>query len=329
MKAIVNSGPNQLELKELPIPEPATGQVRIRTAACGICATDLHMISGWDRITCPAIPGHEWSGTVDDIGDGVDTGWVGRRCVGENVLSVGGEVGFEHPGGYAEFFITEADKLRFLPEVFSPAEATLIEPLAVCLRAMRRLRLEDRSSAVIFGDGPIGLLMAALLHKNRVEYILMVGGRDSHLNLACETGADETINYHQSGDRLVDEIITTIPSGFPNVIEASGSQSALQTCLNVAGQKGKILVIGEYGQARFDFPANQLLLNELELIGSNASEGAWDEAVSLAIEGDVPLRKLITHEIPAWEYGKAVEIARHWRDAIKVVLKWADDHVSS
>jgi len=329
MRAIVNSGPNRLELKDLPLPEPKAGQVRIRTAACGICATDLHMISGWDRITYPAIPGHEWAGIVDDIGDGVDTGWLGRCCVGENVLSDGGEVGFEHPGGYAECFVTEAEKLRFLPDGFSLTEATLIEPLAVCLRAMQRLRLDDRSAAIIFGDGPIGLLMAALLYKNKVEYVVLVGGRDTRLKLAREIGADETINYHQSGDRLVDDALATIPSGFPNVVEASGAQSALQDCLNVAGKKGKVLVIGEYGQARFNFPANQLLLNELELIGSNASEEAWDEAVSLAMEGDVPLRKLITHEIPAWEYGKAMEIARNWRDAIKVVLKWANDHVSS
>ncbi len=72
MKAIVNTGPGRLEMRDLPTPSPAAGQVRIRTGAVGICATDLEMIGGWDRTGFPAIPGHEWSGTVDALGPGVD-----------------------------------------------------------------------------------------------------------------------------------------------------------------------------------------------------------------------------------------------------------------
>ncbi len=329
MRAIVNSGPNRLELKELPLPEPKAGEVRIRTAACGICATDLHMVSGWDRITYPIIPGHEWSGIIDAVGSGVDTRWLGRQCVGENILADGGEVGFEHPGGYGEYFVTEAENLRFLPESYSLTEATLIEPLAVCVRGIKRLRLEDRSSAIIFGDGPIGLLMLWLLRRNKVTRILLVGGRDTHLKLAEELGAEVTLNYHESGDKLVGEIQKVMPSGFTNVVEASGSQSALRACLEVARNKGKVLVIGEYGQARLDLAANQLLLRELELIGSNASEGAWDEAVRLATAGDIPLTELISNTVPAPEFEKGMELARNSRDNIKVVLKWVDDSVCS
>ena len=102
MKAIVNTGPGALELRELPDAAAGPGQVRIRTAACGICATDLEMIAGWERTGFPAIPGHEWSGMVDAVGAGRRRRLVGRPCVAENVLADGGEVGFEHPGGYGE-----------------------------------------------------------------------------------------------------------------------------------------------------------------------------------------------------------------------------------
>jgi len=81
MHAIVNTGPGKLEWQTLPTPEPAAGQVRIRTAACGICATDLQMIAGWERTKFPSIPGHEWSGVVDAIGSGVDVSLVGKPCV--------------------------------------------------------------------------------------------------------------------------------------------------------------------------------------------------------------------------------------------------------
>ena len=96
MKAIVNTAAGQVQWKDWPTPQPGPGQVRIRTAACGICATDLEMIAGWARTTFPCIPGHEWSGVVDAVGEGVDAKWLGQSCVAENVLADGGEVGFEH-----------------------------------------------------------------------------------------------------------------------------------------------------------------------------------------------------------------------------------------
>ena len=102
MKAIVNTALNQLEWQDISLPQPAGGQVRVRTAACGICATDLQMIAGWTRTGFPSISGHEWAGIVDAVGAGVDAGLIGQHCVAENVLADGGEVGFEHPGGYAE-----------------------------------------------------------------------------------------------------------------------------------------------------------------------------------------------------------------------------------
>ncbi|MAE30524.1 MAG: dehydrogenase, partial [Verrucomicrobiales bacterium] len=80
---------------EMPVPAAGPGEALIRTGACAICATDLKMFAGWERTSFPAVAGHEWSGTVDAVGEGVDGPLVGRRCVGENVLSDGGEVGFE------------------------------------------------------------------------------------------------------------------------------------------------------------------------------------------------------------------------------------------
>src|ERR1039458_955422 len=100
MNAIVNTGPGCLEWKVWPTPEPGPGQLRVRTAACGICATDLEMVAGWTRTGFPSIPGHEWAGVVDTVGRGVDGALAGKPCVAENVLTDGGEVGFEHPGGY-------------------------------------------------------------------------------------------------------------------------------------------------------------------------------------------------------------------------------------
>jgi 2-desacetyl-2-hydroxyethyl bacteriochlorophyllide A dehydrogenase len=322
MKAIVNVAPGQVEWRAWPTPEPGVAQVRIRTAACGVCATDLEMIAGWNRTGFPAIPGHEWSGVVDAVGPTVDPALLGKLCVAENVLSDGGEVGFEHPGGYGQFLLTEASNLYPLPEGFSPTTAALIEPLAVCVRALGRLRLEDRRSALILGDGTIGLLMLLLLKAKQVERVVLVGGRPGRLNMARELAAATVLNYHEAGPDLAGAIAGLPGAPFPNVVEASGSPAAIHAALGVAARGGKILVVGDYGPGCANFAWNRILLGELELIGSNASAGAWPEAVRLAIAGELPLERLVSRRLPATAYAEALEIAKKSKDVVKVVIEW-------
>ena len=320
MKALVNTAPRKLEWKDWPTPEPVAGQVRIRVAACGICATDLEMIRGWQRTGFPAIPGHEWSGVVDAVGPGGDTALAGRPCVAENVWADGGEVGFEHPGGYAEYLLTEARNVHVLPADFSLAAAALIEPLAVCVRALGRLRLERRRSALIWGDGPIGLLMLLLLKAENVATVSLVGGREARLDLARQFGAAATLNYHGVTDWTA--AVAALPGApFPNVVEASGSPAAMRASLDVAPCEGKVLLIGDYGDGRADFPWNTLLHHELELIGSNASAGAWTRAVELAVTGKAPLERLISRRLPLAAGVEGVELVRRCRDLVKVVME--------
>jgi len=329
MKTIVNTAPGKLEIREWPRPEPGPGQVRIQTAACGICATDLEMIAGWARTQCPAVPGHEWSGHVEALGAGVARELLGRACVAENVLSDGGEVGFEHPGGYGEYLVTEARNVCVLPDAFPLATAALIEPLAVSVRALRRLAVHDKRAALILGDGPIGLLLLMLLKNAGVAQLAIVGGRARRLALAQELGATQVFNRHDppplagGGRGRVAEIKQLFPELFPNILEATGSTGGLQASLELAAREGKIVVIGDYGSSRADFLWNHLLHRELTLLGTNASAGAWPEAVRLATAGALPLERLITHRFPAGRFAEGVELVKsRAAEVIKVVLEW-------
>lgn len=174
------------------------------------------------RTGFPTVPGHEWSGTVDAVGRGVNPALLGKPCVAENILEDGGEVGFEHPGGYGQYLLNLAQNVFVLPESYPLAQAVLIEPLAVCTRAMRRLRLQDLSSALIIGDGPIGLLMLMLMRRAGVEKIVIAGGRTGRLALALELGAVAGVDHRDCPDGLAQALRDVHSPGFANVIEASG-----------------------------------------------------------------------------------------------------------
>jgi threonine dehydrogenase-like Zn-dependent dehydrogenase len=323
MKAIINTGPNRLEWLDLPLPQPAAGQARIRTGACAICATDLLMIAGWERTGFPAVPGHEWSGTVDAVGPGVDENLVGRRCVAENVLPGGDEVGFERPGGYGEFFLTQAASILPLPQSFALPAAALTEPLAVCLRGLRRLRSENVSRALVTGDGPIGLLVLMLLKRSGVQEVVMLGGRSGRLALARQLGASLALDFRELGEDQSGALLRICGQPFPVVVEASGSAIAANACLGVVANSGRMLVLGDYGPARFSLAWNDLLHREIELAGSNSGGGAWEEAARMVVDGALPLDALITHRFPAHAFAEAINTARSQQeDVVKVVLEW-------
>jgi threonine dehydrogenase-like Zn-dependent dehydrogenase len=323
MKAIVNTAPGKCEFLEWPSPEPGKGEVRIRTAVCGICSTELGMIKGWDRTPFPAIPGHEWSGVVESVGAQVDKSLIGKHCVGENVLSDGGEVGFEHPGGYGQYFITDANNLHIIPDDFPLHLAVLAEPIAVVVHGYHRLKIAHAEEVLIFGDGPIGLLMALYLKQAGIRRVKMAGGQPSRLGVGRYFGVDLTYQIpHPEGD-FTGEIRQNLGEAFQYIVEASGSVRALETALNIARRKGRILVLGDYSMGRARFEWNHLLHNELELIGSNASAGAWKEAVDFLLMYRTELERIITHTVPAPHFDEGLELAKTKpNEAIKVVITW-------
>lgn len=323
MKAIVNTGPNQLELLDLPLPQPGPGKVRIRTRSVSICTTDLKMIAGWQRTSFPAVPGHEWSGVVDAVGEEVEPGISGRLCVAENIMEDGKEVGFEYLGGYAQYFCTLAANLHFLPDNFPAHHAAMIEPLAVCLRGLARFHPEPPAPVMIFGDGPIGLLCLTVLKLRGFPSVDMVGGYAKRLNLALQLGAGQVFDFHNLTPPAFNSLRLTLSPGYPSIIEASGSLSAVDMALRLAPRCGKILFIGDYDTAQASFLWNDLLHRELHLVGSNASAGGWSEAVELAISGLIPFEQIITHRFSYNDFDRAIHLMAHKKDlCLKAVLDW-------
>jgi threonine dehydrogenase-like Zn-dependent dehydrogenase len=249
--------------------------------------------------------------------------------VAENVLADGGEVGFEHPGGYGQYLLTESRNLHLLPDDLPFHDAALVEPLAVSVRALRRLAPEGHPSTLIFGDGPIGLLILMLLHWAGATDIVLVGGRTGRLTAARRIGASQTLNYHALGADLAGTVRQECQRRFACVIEASGADAAMRASLSMVAPSGRVLIVGDYGSARADFGWNQMLHQEISLIGSCASAGAWQEAVRLASSRELPLGALVTHRVPVGQFKEGLKLARgHLEGVIKVVLEWEDGLVN-
>jgi threonine dehydrogenase-like Zn-dependent dehydrogenase len=131
--------------------------------------------------------------------------------------------------------------------------------------------------------------------------------------------------HQAAGEDLSGALKQVFGQEFPYLVEASGSPLALRAALGLAPQGGRILVLGDYEQARADFAWNFLLHREIELLGSNAGAGAWPEAVRLAVEGRLPLERLVTHRLPYTQFARGMELARSPHgQAIKIMLTWEE-----
>jgi L-idonate 5-dehydrogenase len=137
-----------------------------------------------------------------------------------------------------------------LPVDFNSTVAILAEPLAVALRGIRRLQLEGVGECLVFGDGPLGLLLLLVLKHFGVSEVKVVGGVPDRLALALELGADSVFPYQQAGEYLVKGVQEALGKEFPLVIEASGSPLAAQASLQLAQRAGQVLIIGDYDDAR-------------------------------------------------------------------------------
>ena len=201
--------------------------------------------------------------------------------------------------------------------------AALIEPLAVTVRAIGRLDNDMCEPILIFGDGPIGLLMVQLLRLRGKTEITLIGGRNQRLEKAANFGAVRTFNYHDLGNDIAEALGQLGAKNFTTIIEASGSLSATASVIKLAQLGGKILLIGDYPTVKEDSVWQQIMLNQLEVIGSNASAGAWPEAVKMAVGGELDLGEIITHRLKAERFGEGIELMRtHQGDVTKVVLEW-------
>ena len=253
MKAIVLNGPggDYCYSENYPFPEAPTGWAIVKTAYCGICGSDIPRFASLGSYHHPMVLGHEFSGTVEVP---AQNGCLkkGEKVAILPIIPCGDcegcaidepfhckqyqFIGSRNDGGMAEYCAVPESNLFLLPESTDLLEGSFIEPMLVGLNAVRRSGFSAGESAVVFGAGPIGLLLACWLRVLGASRIVISDLREFSINKARECGFSDIFNP------LTDELA---PLGrFDHAFEAAGSGKALQTAIELLGIKGTLTVVG-------------------------------------------------------------------------------------
>ena len=323
MKALVYHGTRDLRLESVPDPEPGEGEVRLRIDYCGICATDVEEYVYGPKFIfhdepnaltgrkTPIITGHETTGTVEKLGDGVSGLSVGDRVVIDSLLTCetcfwcrNGQqylcaalavVGFGLDGGLAEYLVWPASHIIRLPDNVTSEEAALVEPASVALHAVRRGEIEPGQTVAVLGVGTVGML-AMQAAKSRGARVIAVDTRHMSLDLAAELGADATVNP-SSDDPLSALLDQTEGVGPDVVIDAAGGKDTPEMAVKWVRRGGRVVLVAIYtSEPEFDF--NNIVAREADVVGSLAYERRdVEEVVDLIAQGAVKTRQLISDTI--------------------------------
>ncbi|HZR95507.1 MAG TPA: zinc-binding dehydrogenase [Gaiellaceae bacterium] len=330
-KAVFYEGRETFRVGDGELVAPGAGEVRLDVAYCGVCGTDLHIAHGAmdHRVRAPQVIGHEMSGTVAAIGQGVEGFDVGDAVV-VRPLDATGEVaadrghshisrnlkflGIDTPGAFQSSWTVPAFTLHRLPAGIDLRLAALTEPLAVACHDVRRADLAAGETAVVLGGGPIGLLIA-LVARHAGAAVVLTELSPARLELARSLGLDAV--DPSSGDVPAHVRRLTDDAGADVVFEVSGSAAAVESMTELAALRGRIVVVAIHPEPRpvklFDF-----FWKELELRGARVYEPEdYERAIELLAGGELPLERLITRVEPL---ERLPDVFRDVGDSVKVLV---------
>jgi D-arabinitol dehydrogenase (NADP+) len=338
MKAVVYDAPRSFAIKEVADPEPGPGEVRIKVVQVGVCGTDLHIHNGDFNAAFPLIPGHELVGNVEAIGSGVTRVRVGEQvsvnpnvncglcdyCLAGNPIRCTAlqGLGSNFPGFFAEYVVVP-ERLVFSTEGLPIDTAVFTEPAACATHGLERLRVWPGSTALVFGAGPTGLLLAQLIKSGGASSVTVAAPTQFKLDRARAFGIDQTIQVSRTDPAANQKLAMEASGGrgYDIVVEATGATVVGDICVGLTRNGGTILV---YGVTRADetlsFHPFEVFRREITILGSFAEITSFASAISALRTGRIRTDGIITHRFPLADYGTALETLRSDRSAHKVLI---------
>ena len=344
MKALVKykNGTGNMEIQEVPDPIVGYGQVKIKVMAASICSSDQMYYYAPDmgtRLRCPVILGHEGSGVVVEVGEGVDHVKVGDRVVSETTFEICGVcdacmegrysqcvkrrgLGSSADGFFAEYVLARGASVHKIPDDLSFDAAALMEPMTCAVHALlERMRIMPYDYVLVSGPGPIGLFAAQVAKCCGATVIVSGTTRgEPRLALAKKLGADYTVNS-QKEDLYERVMEITGGRGADVAVECAGVEKAIQDCFRCLKKSGEYMALGamHHGVMK-EFDYNVPFSKEIRMNTSCSTiPSSWNKALRLVEEGKIVLGDLVTHTLPLDQWEEGFEKVAN-REAIKVVF---------
>ena len=345
MTAAVWHGTKDIRLEPRRRPDLKPGFVLLRTRRVGICGSDLHYYEhGYCAAFVPDRPfvlGHELTADVAALGDGVPNVKVGERvtvnparacgfcdsCKGgrpnlccQTIMLSSASTTPPTDGAFAEFVCVRADQCHLLPSDMDDGVGAMMEPLAVALHAVKRAGGVSGRRVLVTGGGTIGLLVAVTARAYGATPVVVTDVVAARCAKATELGADAALD--PTAKDLREQVRILTGEGFDVVLEASGARSALRQAFDLVRPGGTIVQIGTLGTEDVPLPANQIMVREINFVGSMRYGNVFDEAIRLFATGRVDLRPFISDVLPIADCNRAMQLAADKSNALKVQLQF-------
>lgn len=322
MKVARWHGVKDIRVEDISEPTPAAGEVKIKVAWTGICGSDLHeYLAGpifvpvaenhpLSHDKAPITMGHEYCGTVTELGQGVSGLSVGDRVAIEPIFACGdcaaclegkynlcdslGFVGLSGGhGGFAAYSVVPARMVHKMPDDLSMEQGALVEPAAVALHAVRLSKIKAGDKAAVFGAGPIGLLVVEALRVAGAAEIHVVEPSEVRRAKALEIGATTAIDP-TSTDAVA--AIVQATGGVHVAFEVTGVPQVLPQCINATRHEGQTLIVSIW-ESDASFQPNTAVLKERQLQGTIAYRNVYPAVMALMTQGYFSAEKLVTKRI--------------------------------
>ncbi len=342
MRALVkyDRGPGLVEIREVPRPQPPPGWVQIQVRAVAICGSDIHIRDDAHPYWPPITLGHEFSGVISQLGEGVE-GWeVGQRVVSETRTGSCGvcqlcQTGWPHVcphkrppgiginGAMTDYLVMPARLLHRIPDNVSFDQAALMEPTACCIHGLlERVSVQPGDLVVIQGPGPIGIISLLLARIAGARAVIVSGTTRSarhRLPVAVRCGADVVVDV---GKESLEEAVMDLSdgNGADVVFETSGSPQAIAEAFRIVRRCGRIGAIGISGGMEVPVPWDVGVFKAPVLTYCFSSTwSAWEHGLALLASGKLDLAPVITHRFTLDQWEQAFEVMEN-SEGLKVLI---------
>jgi len=326
MKSVFIEKPGTIALQDVPRPAAKPGEVLIEVKASGICGTDIHIFRGEYLGSYPVVPGHEFSGIVREVGEGVTRVALGDRVAVEpniacdncpaclsnrqNFCANWNGVGVTLPGGMAQFAVAP-ERAVFSIGSLPFTSGAFMEPLSCVLHGVQRTGFTLADRVLIIGAGPIGILLLKSILLEGASHITSVDKVASRRALAEASGAAATAGSLEG-----------LPAeGFDVVVDATGVPALMERTISLVRPGGRVLLFGvPPGGSRISLDAFAIFRKGLTLLSSYTSVRNSIQAVRLLEAGKIDVSSLVSHELPLSDLGRGISLIEAGTEGVLKVM---------